>query len=624
MTKTQGNLAGLSRFIFRVPQWYASLGAALVIAGVAGVVAFDSAYPFDDAWRGVFFIGLPTVIASVFTAPIDNVLGGRLTSNSASLLALVCELVLILVLLVAGLLSTGLGFTQEFVFDALIVGLAGIFALRLLIILAISQRRWWRSVLPASIQSVAAAALLFVYSGTLYYFQIGGPLLEAFFARPDETALELEGIILPFDFVLLGVVCLLHAVAVIGFLRIIDLPWRSSMGVSVLDFIQGFIGYLAGNSDELENFFVDLGEEAIVPISVLSFRRLDGGEKARFTIPMVHPGPMGDIGGGNLPVRLAESADGLSFAPHATAGHDFNLVTEREVDTICETVEEAADQITYSETATKGTRVSEGSATVTGHAFGDDGLLVNTFSPSCADDVEFSVGLTAISGAQASGLDDVLLADAHNCNDGLEGGDIGHVVPGSERSYDLIEGASSLGERLRQQEQGTLRLGTAWDETEWEPDDGIGPLGVRVAVLDVGDHRTAYILCDGNNMEPGLREQIIESIESVDVAEVLTSDTHIVNTVDAENQIGDQIPAERLIEVIQTLLAEAITDLEPVEAGVASERAEVTVFGNDRTEALASHANAMVPMATGLAAAFVFAILSVSGLIFLLAESVPA
>jgi len=623
VTTTQSNLAELSRYIFRAPRWYASLALSVVLAALAGVVAFDSAYPLDDAWRGVFFLGLPTVVASLLTAPVDRALGGQLTSDRASLLALLCELVLIGVVLVAGVLSGLLGYTQEFVLDALLVALAAIFALRLLVILAVSSRRPLRAMIPASIQTVAAAVLLFVYSGALYYLQVGGPFLQTFFARPEHTELELQYNIYPFDFVLLAIVCVIHAVAVLGFLAVVDRPWQSSLGVSVLDFVQGFVGHLAEGSRDLEAFFEEIGEDAIVPVSVLSFRRRDGGEKARFVLPMIHPGPMGDIGGGNLPVRLAQSTDALSFAPHATAGHDFNLVTEREVDTICETVRRATRQIEYTDTATRGVRVTEGEASLLGHAFGDDALLVNTFSPTCADDVEYGVGLAAASEARSSGIEDVLLADAHNCNDGLDGGNIGHVVPGSKRSFDLIQGASRVGDRLTDLDRHPLRLGTAWDETSWEPEDGIGPLGIRVAVLEADDHRTAYVLVDGNNMEPGLRERILDSLEGVDAAEVMTSDTHVVNTVDAENQVGEAIPDDALVGRVGSLVAAAIDDLEPVEAGMATEKTEVTIFGNDRTETLASHANAMVPMATGLAAVFVLAVLSVSMLVFLIAENVP-
>jgi putative membrane protein len=315
---------------------------------------------------------------------------------------------------------------------------------------------------------------------------------------------------------------------------------------------------------------------------------------------------------------VAETTDGLAFPPHATAGHDFNLVTEREVDTICETAERAYRRIDYEGTATAGSRVREGDATLTGHAIGEDAFVVNTFSPTPADDVEYAVGLSAVSEARSGGLEDVLLVDAHNCNDGLEGEDIGHIVPGSERSFDLIHGAGRLAERLSGMKQHPLRLGTAWERTDWEPEDGIGPLGIRVAVLEAGDHRTAYVLIDGNNMEPGLRDRIVAGIDGIDLVEVMTSDTHIVNTVEAENQVGQAIPAADLVAIVHDLVDRAAADLEPVEAGMASERAEVTVFGNDRTETLASHANAMVSMGFAMAGVFILALVSVSVLLFLL------
>jgi putative membrane protein len=40
------------------------------------------------------------------------------------------------------------------------------------------------------------------------------------------------------------------------------------------------------------------------------------------------------------------------------------------------------------------------------------------------------------------------------------------------------------------------------------------------------------------------------------------------------------------------------------------------VFGNDRTETLASHANAMVSMGGAFAAAVILSVLAVSGLLF--------
>ena len=635
MTSTQSNLADLSRFIFRAPSWYTSLAFALLLAAVAGVAAFDSgAYERTwrglfflgrDAWEGIFFIGVPTVIAAFGTAGVDRLVGGRLTPNRSSLLALVSEVIVVAIVTVAAVVSVVTGLGQRFVFDALVVALASIFAFRLLVVMAVSGSSVLVASIPASLQTVAAATLLLVYGGTLRFLSVGGPLVDAYvreyLARPETAPPEFSAISVD-HFVLLGISCVIYALAVYAFVVAVDRPWRRSMGVSMLDFLRGFVGHVAEGTRELEEFFQDLGEEAIVPVSVLSFRTAAGDEKARFVLPMIHPGPMGEIGGGNFPERVAADSPGLVFPPHATAGHDFNLVTEREVDTILEAATTAADRISYDGGATRSVRVDSGEASMLGQAFDDDGLLVATYAPGFADDIEYGVGLSAAAEARTSDLDDVMLVDAHNSNNGLDGPDLGHITPGSERAFDMIEAAGTAGRQLSAADRGDLALGVAWDRTPWTAEDGIGPLGIRVAVVDVDGHETAYVLVDGNNMEPGLRGELIDALVAdgpVDAAEILTTDTHVVNTVEADNQVGAAIPWDRLEDLVCDLVDEARADREPVEAGAETERATVTIFGNDRTEALASHANAVVAMGGAFAVSVVLAAVAVSILIFLFA-----
>jgi putative membrane protein len=633
MTATQSDLAGLSRFIFRAPNWYTSLGFALLLAAMAGIAAFDSGAATEswrrvfvlgqDAWEGIFYIGIPTVIASVGTAGVDRFLGGKLTPNRSSLLALVCEVIVVVALTVAAVVSVLTPLGQTFVFDVLVVALSSIFAFRLLVVMAVSRSSLPVAAVPASIQTVASAVLLFVYSGTVRFLEVGGPLLQAYLmpylARADRAPPELL-VVGPNHFTLLAITSLIYATAVYVFVRVIDRPWERSLGVSMLDFLRGFIGHIAEGSRELEDFFEQLGQEAIVPVTVLSFKRFDGTEKARWILPMIHPGPMGEIGGGNFPERVASRTEGLAFPPHATAGHDFNLVTEREVDTILDAADRAYRKITYSREATPSVRVQSGEAKLLAQGFDDDALLVSTYAPGFADDVEYAVGLSAAAEARTAGLDDVLLVDAHNSNNGLDGADLGHVTPGSKRSFDMIAAAGDAGAHLVTAPRGELELGTAWDATPWTPRDGIGPLGVRVTVTTVADQTTAYVLVDGNNMEPGLRDRVVERLDRVvDVSEVMTTDTHIVNTVEADNQVGAAIDQAEFVALVADLVERALADREPVSAGMAMERAEVTVFGNDRTETLASHANAVVSMGGALAGAVILAAMAVSVLIFFLA-----
>ena len=647
MTATQGRLAGLSRFVFRAPRWPRTLAFAVLLGGLTGIGVFDaeltmwSTYPVllvgQDAGQGIVFLGAPTVVAALATTPVDRALGGSLTNDRSALLALCCELLVVVVLVIAGVVAELFGLSQRFVFDALVVALASIFAVRLLVVLAVSRLSLPVASLPAAVQTGVAAVLLFVYSGTARLLIDGGTPYQAYvtwLVRSDHGPPIFEAV--TFDhFLLLGALCLLYAVAVWGFLVGIDRPWRRSLDVSVLDFVRGFIGYAAEGSRDLERFFERLGQEAVVPVSVLSFRVVEdledaedavdpdrlGEEKARFVLPMIHPGPLGEIGGGDLPRRVALSTEGLGFPPHATAGHDFNLVSETEVDGVLDAADRVLDRATFRREATAPVTADAGESTVLTQRFGDAALAVSTFAPGSADDVDFAVGQSARAEFRTDGVEDVLLVDGHNCHTGLTGGDLGHVTPGSTRSYDLYDAAGDAGEAAANAPGGRPELGVAWDPTDWTPEDGIGPLGVRVAVTRVAGAEAAYVLIDGNNMVPGLREDLLDAVRDatgIDRAEVMTTDNHVVNRTEADNRVGSAVDCDALTDTVGSVAAAAQADLDPVAVGGGTEHTTVTVFGNDRTETLATQANAAVSLGSALAAAMILFSLSVSVILFVL------
>jgi putative membrane protein len=148
----------------------------------------------------------------------------------------------------------------------------------------------------------------------------------------------------------------------------------------------------------------------------------------------------------------------------------------------------------------------------------------------------------------------------------------------------------------------------------------MGDLGIRVAVVETLGQRTAYVVIDGNNMVNGLREEIISKLP-VDEAEVMTTDTHVVNTLSGANYVGQHMDCDMLINTISHLVDEAIDDLEPVLAGMESEIAsDVNVFGSHKIAKLASTANAMMAMAWGFAGAVIIAALSLTVLILVLIQ----
>src|SRR5581483_7624419 len=81
--------------------------------------------------------------------------------------------------------------------------------------------------------------------------------------------------------------------------------------------------------------------------------------KAAVVVPAVHPGPIGHLGGSNLPAKVIQSA-GISpniLVPHGPATHDFNPATRFEVERIGDAARQLIAQTVYTEDASPLVRV---------------------------------------------------------------------------------------------------------------------------------------------------------------------------------------------------------------------------------------------------------------------------
>jgi putative membrane protein len=137
-------------------------------------------------------------------------------------------------------------------------------------------------------------------------------------------------------------------------------------------------------------------------------------------------------------------------------------------------------------------------------------------------------------------------------------------------------------------------------------EQGFGDLGIQALVLEVDGQKTAYILLDGNNLAQGAREQILEQVKDlVDDAEVMTTDSHVVNTITGENPVGLNVPVGEFAPLVVEAVSEAIADLSVSEtAGATAQCDHVVVFGSTRITQLASTVNAMLIFIAPLSLAF--------------------
>jgi putative membrane protein len=476
-----------------------------------------------------------------------------MTWNRSALLALSCTVFGVIITFIALLSSVKL----IPLFYAISLGF--IFGLRLLVLVAIADYRVPRMLAPAFTQSsvgIFAGMLLFSPSFGIYalvfhvVFGLGFAILIWMIERPLQRAFKIRG----------------------------------------LAFINAFIAHMTDGSKGMEDFFREIGEEIFVPQVSFFFRRVNE-KPVIFTVPNLHPGPMGEIGGGNLPKVLHDNFDDETLVAHGCATHDFNLVSKTEIDKVIDALQKSRNDIAYSSVAGRAGRLTHGSVQVLYQRFGDSVLLVTTRSPQRTEDLDFSIGMTIMAEGHRW-FPHVAVVDAHNCMTDLSSPVLLATLTATEYQHVSLEAM----DRCRTTPLYPFRIGVAHLLLPYSREQGFGDLGVQVLVTEVDRQRTAYVLIDGNNMAQEVREVLLEQILNViDYAEVMTTDTHVVNTITGKNPVGMHVPASEFLPFVMHALQAAIGNLAVSEvAGSTAHCEHIVVFGSNRISQLASTVNAML------------------------------
>ncbi len=550
-------LGQLTRFIFTAPSWKRSLFLIVILgllidgAGVrAWVILPFSALPFS----GTLAFTLPAIAAFVLTKPIIEYTGKTMTWNRSALLALSSTVFGVIITFVA--LASSVKLIPLFY----AISLGFVFGLRLFVLVAIADYRVPRMLVPAFTQSSVG-----ILAGMLLF-------------SPSFGILAL----------------VLHVVFGLGFailIWMIERPLRRAFKIRGLAFINALIAHMTdGSSKGMEKFFREIGEEIFVPQVSFFFRRADD-KSIIFTVPNLHPGPMGEIGGGNLPKVLHDSFEDETLVAHGCATHDFNLVSETEIDKVIDALMKSREKIVYSGVAGRSGRLAFGSVQVLYQRFGDSVLLVTSRSPQRTEDLDFSIGMTIMAEGHRW-FPHVAVVDAHNCMTDLSSPVLLATLTATEYQQASLEAM----DRCRTTPLYPFRIGVSHHALPFSRVQGFGDLGVQVLVIEADGQRTAYILIDGNNMAGGLREVLLEQVQKVvDYAEVMTTDSHVVNTITGKNPVGMHVGAPEFLPHVMQALQAALDNLAPAEvAGTTAHCEHIVVFGSNRISQLASTVNAML------------------------------
>lgn len=569
-------LGQLTRFIFTAPSWKRSLVLILLLgflidgAGVkswlnlnlSGPISFTlptvvSSYlslPETFVFSGTLIFTIPAIAALALTKPLIELGGKTMTWNRSALLALTCTVLGVIITISALFVSVTL------IPLAYAISLGFIFGLRLLVLVAIADYRVPRMILPALTQSgVGILVGMILFSPSFAIFAL-----------------------------------VLHLVFGMGFailIWMIERPLKRAFKIRGLAFINAFIAHMTDGSKGMEDFFRDIGEGIYVPQVSFFFSR---GKKTPviFTVPNLHPGPMGEIGGGNLPKVLYDYfCPEEMFVAHGCATHDFNLVSDTEIAKVISALQKSRTGLEYTALAGKSGRHTFGSVQVLYQRFGDSVLLVTSRSPEMTEDLDFSIGM-AIMAEGHRWFPHVAVVDAHNCMTDLSS----PILLATHTAMEYQRASLEAMEACKDASLHPLRIGISHSPLAFSREQGFGDLGIQVMVTEVGDQKTAYILVDGNNVAQGVREILLEQVHTlVDHAEIMTTDSHVVNTITGKNPVGMAVPAEEIIPVVMQAVREAVLDLTPSESAASTAQCEnVIVFGSNRIVQLASTVNAML------------------------------
>jgi putative membrane protein len=381
---------------------------------------------------------------------------------------------------------------------------------------------------------------------------------------------ELVGFRLDFSILLFVLFMIPSSIMLISlFVASVNQVGKRLLGIGTITLLRAFIFNWAENLYQpMENVLERLGHEQNVTTSILTFR----GEKevkGIVVVPSIHPGPFKNVGSSVLPHKIQMTLEDqfhcTTIVLHGLSDHALDLTSQLQNQKVINYLQNSMEFSTFSSKATPFVRTEKNGAKASCQIFGKCALITLTMAPHTMEDLPTHLSTTLFLEAKKRGLSSVIVIDAHNSVNG---------VPSVDNDVDSIKRAAEMAmDKALCHPRISFEVGTAKSiPKEFSVKNGLGPGGISVIVMKVGDQKSAYITIDGNNMISGLRERILMNLKDIDIreGEVLTTDTHMVTSVVLTKRgyhpIGEAIDQDRLIKYIREATVTALHNLEPVKA----------------------------------------------------------
>lgn len=348
--------------------------------------------------------------------------------------------------------------------------------------------------------------------------------------------------------------------AVLIYLNSINSAGKGILKAPAINMLQAFLR--AWSSDEptlLEEIIEFSSSDTTVKTSILNFNTEN--KNSLIIIPDIHPGPFYPIGSSNLPYQIFQYFSEKQYSPfvlHGVSGHEMNLASKKEVDHLLESYEHPRN-LNSGDTCSQLLTIKSGKATANGLAFGDVAVIFLTLSPIGMEDFPHEMKKPLEDEAEKNGFKHLLLVDTHNSQGS-------RII--QEEINDLIDVTKKILKELRKEKQYSFKVGYAHSsEININLENDIGPAGISLLLLEVNNQKYTLLATDSNNARSGLREEIIEQLNTIGISliEICTTDTHItagkVMTSNGYIALGDKTQTKYLVNYIKMLYDIAIENL---------------------------------------------------------------
>ena len=288
---------------------------------------------------------------------------------------------------------------------------------------------------------------------------------------------------------------------------------------STHELIQAYVTSASKNDpSEMEQIIQRKSKTSTVSTTQIKFQSNDKQVRFSMVLPDIHPGPFHPVGGSNIPYLIYKNMDSTAMVMHSISNHDLNLPSQEEVSNYLTSISDS-HVLRNGVGCTEPVSVKINNARAAGLLFDKTALLFLSLSPHGMEDLTMEVRTQIEQFAKNRNFEQVMIVDTHNA--------MGDEIS-KEDSEDLLIAAKSTLDTLKTKQSYPFKFGyqNSNDMNIKKADIAMG--GIAILCLEINEKKYFVGWADANNMENGVREQIVKHFANIgyELIEICTSDTH--------------------------------------------------------------------------------------------------